>query len=271
MESAAGVLVLSLGTAFGLSVLLWVASVIRRDASIVDPFWGIGFIVLAWLYFFTLRPGPARGPLVVALVTVWGARLSWHLFRRNWGKGEDYRYREMRESHAGNFAVRSLFTVFLLQAAVLWVVALPLFQATRARQPERLTPLDVVGGIVYATGLLFEAVGDRQLARFRSDPSNRGKVLESGLWRYTRHPNYFGDAMVWWGIFLIALATPGSAWTVASPALMTFLLMKVSGVALLEQKLRETKPEYREYARRTSAFFPWPPKRRRSAALSGSS
>jgi steroid 5-alpha reductase family enzyme len=261
MKSTMAVLVLGLGTMLGMMFLVWIGSLLRKDASIIDSFWGLGFVVLAWLYCFVSEADTPRLPLVVALVTAWGVRLSSYLFRRNRGKGEDYRYREMRERHPVTFALRSLLTVFFLQAAVLWLVSFPLLQALRAPQPARITLLDVLGVLVLAVGLFFEATGDWQLSRFRSDPANRGKVLDRGLWRYTRHPNYFGDALVWWGFFLIALATPRSAWTLASPVLMTFLLMKVSGVALLEKKLGETKPEYRDYVRRTSAFFPWPPAR----------
>lgn len=261
MKSTVAILVLGLCTMLGMMFLVWIASVLRKDASIIDPFWGLGFVVLAWFYFLALDSGTARRPLVVGLVTLWGLRLSVYLFWRRRGQGEDYRYREMRDSHPESFAWRSLFTVFSLQAAILWLVSLPLYQALRADRPAWLTPLDGLGLVVFAVGLSFEAIGDWQLSRFRSDPANRGKVLERGLWRYTRHPNYFGDALVWWGLFLVALATPRSAWTVASPVLMTLLLMKVSGVALLEKKLGETKPEYRDYVRRTSAFFPWPPAR----------
>jgi steroid 5-alpha reductase family enzyme len=261
MASTANVLVLAMGIILGLMLVVWIASVLRRDASLIDPFWGLGFVVLAWFYFLSLDSATARRPLVVGLVTLWGLRLSVYLLWRNRGRGEDFRYREMRDSHPGSFALRSLFTVFLLQAAILWLVSLPLYQALRANRPERLTLLDGLGLLMFAVGLFFEATGDWQLSRFRSNPANRGKVLERGLWRYTRHPNYFGDALVWWGLFLIALATPRSAWTVVSPVLMTLLLMKVSGVTLLEKKLGETKPEYRDYVRRTSAFFPWPPAR----------
>ena len=261
MASTTAVLILAAGTIFGMMFLVWIGSLFRKDASIIDPFWGLGFVVLAWLYFFVSEADTARRPLVVGLVTLWGLRLSVYLWWRNRGRGEDYRYREMRDSHPGSFALRSLFTVFLLQAAILWLVSLPLYQALRADRPERLTLLDGLGLLMFAAGLFFEATGDRQLSRFRSDPANRGTVLDRGLWRYTRHPNYFGDALVWWGFFLIALPTPRSAWTLVSPVLMTFLLMKVSGVALLEKKLGETKAEYRDYVRRTSAFFPWPPAR----------
>jgi steroid 5-alpha reductase family enzyme len=261
MTHTTTVLVLGLGTILGMMFLVWILSLIKKDAGIIDPFWGLGFVVLAWFYFMTSDSHTRRQWLVVALVTFWGVRLSAHLFRRNLGKDEDYRYREMREASPGAFALRSLFIVFFLQAAILWVVSFPLFQALRTTFPESITLFDAAGALLFSIGLFFEAVGDWQLSRFRSNPASQGKVLDHGLWRYTRHPNYFGDALVWWGFFLIALATPRSAWTVVSPVLMTFLLMKVSGVVLLEKKLGETKPAYRDYVRRTSAFFPRPPKR----------
>jgi steroid 5-alpha reductase family enzyme len=242
-------------------ILVWVGSLVTRDASIVDRVWGLGFVLVAWLAFVLTDAETVRKMVVVALVTLWGVRLSVYITWRNWGKGEDYRYREMRRKRGAQFPFISLFSVFLLQAVILWAVAAPLLQAQRAQGPDGMTWLDLAGITVFAIGFFFEVVGDSQLARFKADPGNRGKVLNTGLWRYTRHPNYFGDAMVWWGFFLLAVATPGGWWTFYSPVLMTFLLMKVSGVALLEQSLRETKPQYRDYVERTSAFFPWPPKK----------
>jgi len=246
--------VLAAGTfAWGLSLRL-------NDASVADVCWGLGFVLLAWLDCLLSPTLTPRSWLVALLVTLWGARLSTHIFRRNHGKGEDPRYRAMRASHAENFWWRSLFTVFWLQGAIVWFVALPLLAAVRAARPVAFTGLDGFGCLVFAVGFGFEVVGDRQLRRFRADPSNRGQVLESGLWRYTRHPNYFGDATLWWGLYAIAAATPGGWLTLLSPALMTFLLMRVSGVTLLEQSLTASKPGYREYIARTPAFFPWFPR-----------
>jgi len=242
--------------------LLWTVSLARRDASIVDPFWGAGFALVAWYWHVRADAGTARALAQALAVTVWGARLSAYLLWRRRGHGEDFRYRAMRERSPGRFPWVSLFSVFLLQAVVLWVVAAPILVVQRAGGPASWTAWDLVGGAVFVVGLLFESVGDAQLARFRSNPANRGQVLDRGLWRYTRHPNYFGDALVWWGLFLPAAATPGGAWAVVGPILMTVLLMKVSGVALLERTLAETKPAYREYVRRTSPFFPLPPRDR---------
>jgi steroid 5-alpha reductase family enzyme len=242
---------------------LWLVSLRRRDASVVDPFWGTGFVVVVWIYVATAGAGTGRRSLLLpALVTLWGLRLSLHLLRRNRAEGEDYRYAAMREHWGRRFPWVSLFTVFLFQGLLLWALSVPLLLAIRSPEPPAWTPLDLAGLLLFLTGFLFEALADHQLARFRSDPSNRGEVLRSGLWRYTRHPNYFGDALVWWGYFGFALATPGSWWSVYSPLLMTVLLMRVSGVALLEKRLQEVKPAYRDYAERTSAFFPWAPRRR---------
>ena len=239
---------------------VWVLSVKLRDASIADVCWGLGFVTLAWLYCLLSPTMTSRAWLVAALVTIWGARLSLHIFRRNHGKGEDPRYRAMRAAHGPAFWWRSLFTVFWLQGALLWFVALPLLVAVRAARPAALTAVDGLGVVLFAVGFGFEVVGDSQLARFKAEPSNRGTVLDHGLWRYTRHPNYFGDATLWWGLYAIAAATPGGWLTVLSPALMTFLLMRVSGVTLLEESLKASKPGYRAYIARTPAFFPWFPR-----------
>jgi len=249
-----------LGTILSAVTLVWMLSVRLRDASIADVWWGPGFLLLAWLYSF-LSPGLSpRSWLVAALVTLWGARLSWHIFRRNRGKGEDRRYQAMRALHGRAFWWRSLFTVFWLQGAILWFVALPLLVAIRATQPAALTAVDGLGVVLFAIGFGFEVVGDYQLARFRAEPEHRGKVLDRGLWRYTRHPNYFGDATLWWGLYVVAASTPGGWLTLLSPSLMTLLLMRVSGVTLLEDGLKASKPGYRDYIARTPAFFPWFPR-----------
>jgi steroid 5-alpha reductase family enzyme len=262
MDSTLQPLALGLGVSAGLMVLVWLLSLARRDASIIDVFWGLGFALVAWAYFLSTEAESLRKTFTVLLVTAWGVRLSVHILLRNWGRGEDYRYQEMRAKHGGRFWWISLFTVFLLQAALLWVISAPLFQAQRSVVPGGLSWLDAVGLVLFNVGFFFEAVADWQLTRFKAAPANKGKLLTSGLWRYTRHPNYFGDALVWWGFFFLALATPGSLWTVVSPVLMTFMLLRVSGVALLEQRLKTSKPEYREYIEATNAFVPWFPRKR---------
>lgn len=250
-----------LGAVVALFLMLWIVSLIARDASIVDMVWGAGFVVVAWLSYFLGGGAPPRRALMAAMVTLWGLRLSLHLTRRNLGKAEDYRYQAMRKKYGARFPLVSLGTVFMLQAVIMWVVSLPVQAAQVAPEPAALTWLDGAGLAVWAVGLFFEAVGDAQLARFKKDPASAGQVMDRGLWRYTRHPNYFGDFMVWWGIYLVALATWTGWWTVIAPALMSFLLMRVSGVPLLEKSLREKRPGYADYIARTSGFFPMPPRR----------
>lgn len=261
MSLAAG-LALALVCGLAAMVALWLVSLGRRDASIVDIWWGPGFAVLATIAFAAAAaPGP-RGALLLALVWLWGLRLGGYLAWRNHGRGEDPRYAAMRRRHGDRFARVSLVTVFGLQGVLQWFVALPLLVAMLAPGARPLGALDAIGVAGFAIGLGFETVGDLQLARFRADPASRGRVMDRGLWRYTRHPNYFGDSVAWWGLFAIALGTPAGAFTIASPLLMTYLLLRVSGVALLERSLQRTRPDYRDYIERTSAFFPRPPRRR---------
>lgn len=244
-------------------ILMWALSLALRDASIVDIFWGAGFVIIALVSYFFTEGFSGRKILILALVAVWGLRLALHIFFRNRGKGEDHRYQAMRRRHGSRFWIVSLYTVFAFQGVLMWVISLPIQIAQVSKTPDRFTLFDYLGVAVWTVGFFFESVGDWQLKRFKSDPANKGKVMDRGLWAYTRHPNYFGDATIWWGYFLIALSADLGVWTLASPLIMTFLLMKVSGVALLEKSLAKTKPEYQDYVRRTSAFFPWPPKKRR--------
>lgn len=238
----------------------WAVSVVRHDVSLVDRVWGLSFVVLAVVYAVLGDGAAPRTTLVLTLVIIWGLRLSLHITRRNWGKGEDARYAEMRERRPDSFPVTSLFRVFWLQAGLAWFISLPLLAALHRPEPANLGVLDLLGLVVWIVGFVFEAGGDRQLQRFLADPANHGKVMDRGLWRYTRHPNYFGDATVWWGYFLIALAT-GAWWAVLGSALMTFLIVKVSGVALTERGMASgdrKRVGYDEYVRRTNAFFPGP-------------
>lgn len=244
--------------AAGAFTLLWVISLLVRDASIVDPFWGPGFVLIAWTAFVAAEDPGSRGLLLAILVTVWGLRLGLHLAVRNLGKGEDYRYQAFRKRWGRRFPAVSLGTVFLLQALLAWVVSLPV----QVAMVDGGTPglIALAGVTVWAVGFFFETVGDLQLVRFKRNPENRGKVMDRGLWRYSRHPNYFGDFTVWWGHFLVAVAHPASLWTVVGPLLMSFLLLRVSGVTLLERTITSRRPGYEEYVRRTSAFFPRPPR-----------
>lgn len=239
-------------------LLLWLLSMRLGNAAIVDIFWGCGFGLLAWLYFALGAGLLPRKLLVAVLVTIWGTRLSLHIWQRNRGRPEDFRYRAWREQWARSFAWRSLLQVFLLQGALVWLISAPLLLAQTA--PAAPGMLDALGTLLWLVGFAFEAGGDWQLQRFKANPLNAGRVLDSGLWRYTRHPNYFGDALIWWGLFLLGAGGPLGGWAIGSPLLMTVLLMRVSGVTLLEQTLAQ-RPAYREYIARTPAFFPWWPKR----------
>ena len=249
---------ISLGAVAALMLFVWTASLIWRDASIVDRYWGMCFVVVA-LVCVLVAPSP-RAWLLFILCAIWGIRLSIYLTIRNWGEGEDYRYVAMRERHGAKFPIVSLFTVFGLQGALSWFISLP-FQIAAMNSGEILTWIDYIGAGIWFIGFAFESIGDWQLRRFKSDPANAGKVMDRGLWRYTRHPNYFGDAVLWWGFYIIACAAPSGVFTLLSPVVMTFLLVKVSGAALLERGLKRTKPKYADYIERTSAFIPWPPKK----------
>jgi len=253
------VFAVTLACTAGLMVLVWLLSLLKRDASIVDIFWGLGFVLITMVAAASGDGYDGRRLLVVTLCTVWGLRLSLYLLRRNWGKGEDFRYQAMRRRYGERFGRVSLLTVFGLQGGLMWLISLPLQVAVSAPHPASLTIFDVLGALLWSVGFGFEAVGDWQLARFKDDPGNQSKVMDRGLWAYTRHPNYFGDALLWWGFYVVALATRQGLWTFPSPLLMTFLLLRVSGVPLLERGLVKKRPEYADYARRTSVFLPWPP------------
>lgn len=250
---------LCLAAIVGPMLVLWGISLRKRDVSIVDIFWGLGFAIVIWRALSLHWPPTPRGWLLAALTTIWGVRLAGYLIWRNHGRGEDPRYAKMREKHGPRFAWISLFTVFLLQAAILWFVAMPLYAAATIHSSKPLGVIDALGVLLWSVGLFFEAVGDWQLARFRSKPENRGQVMDRGLWRFTRHPNYFGDACVWFGLYTIA-AAGGAWWTIASPIAMLVLLLKFSGVSLTESSIVDRRPAYAAYQKRTNAFFPGPPK-----------
>jgi len=240
--------------------ILWIISVALKNVSIVDLFWGAGFVVINTFYFFNTDTTPAKIVLLV-LVAIWGLRLSIYLAWRNIGKGEDFRYREFRRQYGEkNYWWISFFQTFLLQGILMWVISLPLLGINLNSSSPNLEVLDFVGIFVWLIGFVFEAGGDFQLARFRKDITNKGKVLDTGFWHYTRHPNYFGDSAVWWGYGLLCVST-GSYWYVTGSVLMTLLIIKVSGVALLEKSLKEAKPQYHDYIRKTSSFIPWFPQK----------
>jgi steroid 5-alpha reductase family enzyme len=243
---------------------VWLLSLPTRNASLADIFWGLGFVLLAGLSFALGGGFPGRKILLTLLTTLWGLRLFLHIAWRNRGKGEDRRYQVWREKRGDSFWWVSFFNVFLVQAVLLWLISLSVQLGQVSPTPPRLTALDFLGVMVWLVGFVFEAVADWQLAHFKADPAHRGKVMNQGLWAYSRHPNYFGETLIWWGLFLIALSTPYGWWALISPAVITFLLLKVSGVTLLEATIVERRPEYREYLETTSAFIPWFPKRKKS-------
>jgi steroid 5-alpha reductase family enzyme len=242
--------------------LLWWISLGLRDSSIVDPFWPWGFVLIGSAYAVAWGSPGAKAILLLGLLTAWALRLGLHLLRRNRAHGEDPSYAAMRRHHGPAFGRVSLFTVFWLQGVILWVVSAPVLGVVVGE--EAWGWWDVAGFLAALTGVAMEAVADGQLRRFRRDPDNRGRVLDTGLWRYSRHPNYFADAVLWWGIYIIAVGS-GAAWTVFGPLLMTVLLLRVSGVTLLERGLRRTRPGYEDYVRSTSAFVPWFPRRKRQS------
>lgn len=246
---------ISLGAALAFGLIGWVISLIKRDVSIVDSMWSLMFLICMLSYFSVTDPIFPRSGLVLTLVVLWAIRLAAYITWRNWGEDEDYRYQRMRRNNSPNFEFKSFYIVFGLQAGLAWFISLPLLAAVTGDTP--LGIIDALGVCVWLIGFTFESVGDFQLARFRASPENKGRVLDTGLWRFTRHPNYFGDFCIWWGFFLIALSA-GGWWSIASPLLMTFLLLKVSGVAMLEKDIAKRRPEYAQYISQTNAFFPGP-------------
>lgn len=254
-----GLYFMGLVAALLLGVAAWLLSLQRHSVSHVDSFWSLFFLLMAIVYA-TMAPGLGeRAYLMLALVAVWAVRLSVHITWRNWGEGEDRRYQAIRRDNEPGFAWKSLYLVFGVQACLAWLISLPLLVIVLSTGP--LGILDLAGVALWLLGFVFQAVGDWQLAAFKSRPENAGQVMDRGLWRYTRHPNYFGEACMWWGLYLLALSA-GAWWSILSPMLITFLLLRVSGVTLLEKDIAERRPGYREYVRRTNAFFPGPPRRR---------
>ncbi len=250
-------------TAFVIAALMivtWLVSLRLVNASIVDIVWGLGFVVVAGVTLATGAGHDTRRVLLAGLTAVWGLRLALYLAWRNGIRHEDFRYQAMRRHHGVRFGPISLVTVFALQGALIWVVSLPVQLASSDPNPDHLGPVTGLGVGLWFVGLVFESVGDRQLARFKADPANQGRVMDQGLWRYTRHPNYFGDFCVWWGLYLVAADTALGRAGIIGPLVMTVLLTRVSGVALLEKSIHQRRPGYEAYIARTSAFFPWPPK-----------
>jgi steroid 5-alpha reductase family enzyme len=249
-----------------LALLTWAASVVRHDVSLIDRMWPVCIVGAGIVYFVLLPVQTLRGLCMAVIGAAWAVRLCLYITWRNWGHGEDRRYQAIRARNQPNFAFKSLYLVFALQAVLAWVVSAPFLSGMAALQP--LGPLDALGIALALFGTFFEAVGDAQMARFKADPSSKGQVMDRGLWRYTRHPNYFGEFCVWWGLWLVAMggAGWGGVWSVVSPLLMTWLLLKVSGVSMLEGDIGERRPAYRDYIARTNAFLPGPVRDNRKAS-----
>ncbi|MDX1600318.1 MAG: DUF1295 domain-containing protein [Anaerolineales bacterium] len=255
---------IDIGVTAGLGIwigvtFVWALSLFLEDASIMDPAWGFGFVAVAW--YAQLAAGGAREPrdlILLGAVSLWGLRLGGYLTWRRWGEPEDKRYRRWRHQAGPSWWWKSYFKVFLLQGFLMWVISAPLVAAA-VTSATALNWLDAVAGILWLLGFATESLADWQLARFKSDPANRGELLTEGLWRYSRHPNYFGETLQWWAFYGFAVAA-GAWYTVFSPLLMTFLILRVSGVPILERDLSDAKPGYEDYARRTPAFVPWFPR-----------
>jgi steroid 5-alpha reductase family enzyme len=248
----------------------WVVSTVKRDVSIVDSTWSLMFLAMTFTYASPAWLNgelSARAVLLLLLVSAWALRLSIYISWRNWGEAEDRRYQAMRRRHEPGFALKSLYLVFGLQGVLAWCISLPLLAA--ATGTPDLGMLDALATLIWLTGFGFETVADTQLAAFRSRPQNRGKVLDTGLWRFTRHPNYFGECTIWWGFYLLAVAG-GGWWSFPAPLLMTLLLLRVSGVSLLERDIRERRPAYSAYVQHTNAFIPGPRKHVPATGESGS-
>jgi len=241
-------------------ILFWLWSLPLKDVSIVDIAWGANGALIAVISFLLASGAFPRKLLLTGMAGFWGVRLAVHIAVRKRGKGEDFRYAAMRENHGDAFPRRSLYRIFLLQALLIWAISMPVMVGQHASTPPTLTLLDYLGLAVFILGFGIEVLADQQLKAFLSRPENQGKVMDRGLWRYSRHPNYFGESLIWWGIYLVAAATPWGWVTVFSPLLMTWFLLKVSGVPLLEEGLAERKEGYREYMERTSVLVPLPPR-----------
>jgi steroid 5-alpha reductase family enzyme len=244
---------------FAYFLILFVIAQIIRNNSIVDMAWGPGFVVVSLYAYFSAGNFTLRGTAALLLISTWGLRLAYHIIRRNWGKPEDFRYANWRQEWGKWVVPRAFFQVFMLQGVFMFVVALPVL-LTQASAMSGFGILETMGVLIWLTGFYFESVGDRQMRKFKSNPENKGKIIQSGLWKYTRHPNYFGEATMWWGIWLIALPVPYGVLGIISPVTITFLLLFVSGVPMLEKKYRG-RPDFEAYAERTNAFFPWFPKK----------
>jgi len=240
--------------------ILWIGSVILRNVSIVDAFWGLGLAGVTIYYFLMGEGDPFRKALVLAMILLWGLRLSVYLFIRNAGKSEDIRYQNFRKKYGGkNYWWISYFQTFLLQGTVMWMVSAPLLAAQTYEESYLFGVLDLVGLGIWIVGFLFESLGDAQLFNFKRNPENKGKILQTGLWKYTRHPNYFGESLIWFGFGVMSISS-GLVWPIVGTVIMVFILIRVSGVRMLDAVMLQSNPNYNLYIQRTSGFIPWKPK-----------
>ncbi len=239
---------------------LWfIISLLKKRNDVADVAWGLGFVLMTWVSFILSDDSDTRGILVGILVSIWGLRLAWHIHTRNKGKTEDYRYLAWRKEWGKWFFIRSYFQVYFLQGIFLFLIVLPVLIINK-NVGASLQLLDFLGVTVWILGFYFEAVGDAQLSEFIKNPENKGKIMQKGLWAYTRHPNYFGEVTQWWGIWLVALYTPSGWLGIIGPITITFLILKVSGIPMLEKKMAEN-PAFQNYKKRVSMFFPLPAKK----------
>jgi steroid 5-alpha reductase family enzyme len=245
-------------------ILLWLISIQLGDVSFIDSFWAFGFVIIAWATFLGTSGSPNRSALLLGITTVWGLRLSGYLFWRWRKEGADGRYVAMKRHFEGNVHLGFLRNVFLMQGVLLWLVSVPIQLGQLQAEPAELGFLALLGSLVAMIGIAFESIGDAQLASFKGNPDNAGLVMDKGLWRYTRHPNYFGDLCVWWGLFLIAAETSAGKFSIFGPALMTWILVQWSGATLLERRMKRSRPGYEDYVERSSRFFPMPPRNKSS-------
>lgn len=260
------VLGVNAGIALFAVLVLWLVSIVIRDVSIIDMFFAVILFAIAGSSYLLSDGVPVRKQLILVLVGIWALRITIHLVRRNWGHGEDVRYSKLRTwtNDDRAFVWLSLRIVFLLQGVVIYFVSLPVQLGQMVTAPPELGWPAYVGAFIWFVGMFFETVADLQLTRFRADPANKGTVLNTGLWRYSRHPNYFGELCVWWGIFLVACDNPISLITIVGPILYTYLIINVTGQATLDKKLARERPGYMEYMESTSGIVPMPPSKSRS-------
>jgi steroid 5-alpha reductase family enzyme len=232
-------------------VSLW-----KNDVSIVDSVWSLFFLIGLFVYWFSGSANGPRAVLALILVGLWASRLCLYITYRNHGRPEDRRYQAIRERNQPRFELKSLFIIFIFQALLAWFISMPILPVLKSGQD--LSALDILGSIIFVFGLAFETLADWQMHSFRSNPDSKGKVMDQGLWKFSRHPNYFGEFSLWWGFFIIAVGAGAPLWIILSPLLISYLLLKISGVPLLEQDLLDRRPGYREYQARTNSFFPGP-------------